>query len=113
MAYDPEDPNPERCDLISHDLEEYIARHPEGAACLEQLYELYDFWVGEALYKESLPSENASKSRKGGQRRGKEARAWYLSKAPEVQRMKQCTSYSQLSKALWWKADSSKVSSTS
>ena len=100
--YDPEDLKSDRYDLISQELEQHIATHPDGDACLALLYELYDFRLGDSLFTESKPSENAIKSRKGVQQRMENAKAWYLSKASEVWKRRQCKSYTELSKALWW-----------
>jgi hypothetical protein len=87
----------DRYDLISDDLEEHILKHPQGAACLQLLYELFDNWTGLTLFEESLRTRGGLKSRKGGRERADKAIGWYLANALRVQKASGSTSYSQLS----------------
>jgi len=89
--------NPDRYDLISDDLEEHILKHPEGAACLQLLYQLFDRWTGDTLYQESRRTEGGLKTSKGPREWAEKAVAWYLANATRVQKEYGCRSYKRLS----------------
>ena len=99
-GYDPSDPNPERYDLISGDLERYILAYPgdqgEGEACLRLLYELYDF-LSSYLGKKTDDAKEGARLYK---LRSAEALEWYLTEGEKLRRKHKLRSYTRLSVAL-------------
>lgn len=104
--YDPDDPNPDRYDLISQELEQHIAAHPDGDACLQLLYKLYDQWTGHLLDQTHTKTQHARLGVEKHEPRRQAALDWYLAEGKKLLKKKAYRSYNELSIKLHMNAGS-------